>query len=55
MSSLPPMDINVRAYAVVDKVVKTNTSGKTGYVYLPKTWAGKRIRICLMDELEEIE
>ena len=55
MNSLPPMDINIHTYAVVDKVVKINSSGKSGYVYLPKTWAGKRIRICLMDELDEIE
>ena len=52
MDSLPPMDIGIRAYAVVDKEVKLNSNGKIAYVYLPKDWAGKRVRICLMDEIE---
>lgn len=55
MNSLPPMDINISAYAVVDKEVKMNSSGKIAYVYLPKTWAGKRVRICLMDEVSNNE
>lgn len=55
MDALPPMDVSVSAYAVVDKLVKTTPSSKTSYVYLPKSWAGKRVRICLMDELKEID
>lgn len=55
MDSLPPMDIGIRAYAVVDKEVKLNSNGKIAYVYLPKDWAGKRVRICLMDEINETE
>lgn len=55
MDSLPPMEINLSAYAVVDKEVKLNSNGKIAYVYLPKAWAGKRVRICLMDEVNETD
>lgn len=53
MDALPPMEVTVRAHAVVDKEVKLNSSGKIAYIYLPKDWAGKRVRVCLMDEITE--
>ena len=54
-NTLPPMTFTVNAYAVVDKEVKLNSSGRISYVYLPKNWAGKRVRVCLMDDVDTTE
>lgn len=51
MTDIPTMKFEVEAYAVLDKEVK-DRAGKTGYVYLPREWVGKRVRICLLDECD---
>ena len=47
----PSMKVEVRAYQVIEKVVKA--SGSSGRVYVPPEWIGKRVKILLMDPLEE--
>jgi putative transposon-encoded protein len=49
----PSMKVEVRAYQVIEKIVKA--SGTSGRVYVPPDWVGKRVKILLMDPLEERE
>lgn len=49
-----PMKIEIYGYEVVTKVVKP-ASDKISRVYLPKAWAGKQVKIVLMEELEDVE
>jgi putative transposon-encoded protein len=44
------MKVEVRAYQVIEKVVKA--SGSSGRVYVPPDWVGKRVKILLMESLE---
>ena len=45
------MKVEVRAYQVIEKVVKA--SGNSGRVYVPAEWIGRRVKVLLMDPLEE--
>ena len=47
----PSMKVEIRAYQVIEKIVKA--SGTSGRVYVPPEWIGKRVKILLMDPLEE--
>ena len=47
----PSMKVEVRAYQVIEKTVKA--SGSSGRVYVPTEWIGKRVKILLIDPLEE--
>ena len=49
-----PMKIEVYGYEAITKTVKP-ASEKISRVYLPKGWAGKKVKIILLDELEEDE
>jgi putative transposon-encoded protein len=39
--------ITVEGYAVLDKTV--TREGSSGRVYVPRTWAGKRVSVVLLD------
>lgn len=43
------MKIEVRAYQVVEKRVKS--SGNSGRVYVPKEWIGKRVKVFLLEPI----
>jgi len=45
------MTITVEGYEVMEKVVKEG--GNSGRVYLPKSWVGKRVKIILLDPVNE--
>jgi putative transposon-encoded protein len=45
------MKVEVRAYQVIEKIVKA--SGSSGRVYVPPEWVGKRVKILLMEPLEQ--
>ncbi len=45
------MSISTTAYAVVTKTVKP--SGRTGHIYLDRTWIGKEVMILLKEPPEE--
>lgn len=49
-----PMKIEVYGYEAITKTVKP-ASEKISRVYLPKGWAGKKVKIILLDELDEEE
>ena len=46
----PGMKIEVEAYQVIEKIVKS--SGNSGRVYVPVDWIGKRVKILLVEPLE---
>lgn len=46
-----PMKITLDAYQVIEKVVKPG--GNSGRVYVPIDWVGKRVKIVLVDAIEE--
>ena len=45
------MDITTKCYQVKDKEVKAQTSG--GVVYLPQSWTGKKVRVLLLEPINE--
>lgn len=45
------MKIVINAYQVTEKVVKSG--GNSGRVYLPVKWKGKRVKILLLEPLDE--
>ena len=45
------MKIEIGAYQVTEKLVKPG--GNSGRVYVPKDWIGKRVKIFLMEPLQE--
>jgi putative transposon-encoded protein len=47
----PSMKVEIRAYQVIEKIVKA--SGSSGRVYVPPEWIGKRVKILLIDPVEE--
>jgi|WetSurMetagenome_2_1015567.scaffolds.fasta_scaffold72138_5 putative transposon-encoded protein len=48
------MDITIKdAYQVVEKVV--SVGGNSGRVYVPREWIGKRVKIVLIDSLDQIK
>lgn len=46
-----PMKIETTCYQVKDKTVRSQTSG--GVIYVPQSWAGKKVRVCLLEPIEE--
>jgi putative transposon-encoded protein len=48
-----PMKVTLDAYQVVEKVVKPG--GNSGRVYVPIDWVGKRVKIVLIEALENEE
>lgn len=45
------MEIKLEAYEVLEKVAKA--SGNSGRVYVPINWVGKRVKILLIEPLDE--
>ena len=45
------MEVQTMAYQVLDKTVKP--IGNSGGVLVPKKWTGKRVKILLLDQVEE--
>jgi putative transposon-encoded protein len=45
------MEVKLEAYQVIEKVVKS--SGNSGRVYVPKEWIGKRVKVLLMEPVED--
>lgn len=48
-----PMRISLDAYQVIEKVVKAG--GNSGRVYVPREWVDKRVKIILMEPLDNEE
>jgi len=47
------MDVQTSAYQVLDKTVKS--IGNSGGVLVPKKWVGRRVKILLLEEVDEEE
>lgn len=44
------MKVTMDAYEIIEKIVKA--SGNSGRVYVPIDWVGKRVKILLIEPLE---
>jgi putative transposon-encoded protein len=44
------MTVQTQAYEVLERIVKAR--GTSGGVYLPVSWTGKRVKILLLDPVE---
>jgi putative transposon-encoded protein len=45
------IEVKLEAYQVIEKKVKS--SGNSGRVYVPKEWVGRRVKVLLLDPLDE--
>ncbi len=45
------MEIHTRAFQAIDRVVRS--IGNSGGTYLPKEWIGKKVKVLLLDPIEE--
>jgi putative transposon-encoded protein len=45
------MEIKINAYQIIEKVVKQ--SGNSGRVYVPIEWIGKKVKVVLIEPLNE--
>jgi len=45
------MEIRTEGFATLDKDVKSGTS--SGRIFVPKSWSGKKVRVILLEPLEE--
>jgi len=45
------MEITTSAYEVIEKTVKS--SGNSGRIYVPVDWVGKRVKVLLIEPLED--
>ncbi len=42
-------EIKAKAYEAIDRIVKP--SGNSGRVYLPKDWIGKKVKVLLLEPI----
>lgn len=50
-NSMESFEITLKAYAMLDKEAKSSQGGAR--VFVPKEWAGKRVRVLLLDPIED--
>jgi len=43
--------ITVEGYEVIEKVVKS--AGNSGRIYLPKSWVNKKVKVILLEPIDE--
>lgn len=48
--TLHKMTIEVEGFQVIEKIVKA--AGNSGRVYVPNGWVGKRVKVVLLDPVE---
>jgi putative transposon-encoded protein len=48
---MKPFTVTIDAYDTIEKEV--SNGGSSGRVFVPKTWAGKKVRVILLEPLEE--
>ncbi len=51
MTEGAPMEIKINAYQIIEKTVKP--SGNSGRVYVPVDWVNKKVKVVLLDPLED--
>lgn len=47
------MEVTIKAYQVIEKFVKS--SGNSGRVYVPKEWIGRRVKVFLLEPVDDRE
>ena len=47
------MEVKLTAYQVMDRIV--SGGGSSGRVYVPKDWIGKRVKVLLIEDLNNQE
>lgn len=47
------MEVKANCFQVIDKEVKAQSN--SGAIYVPKAWIGKKVRVLLLEPLEEEE
>ena len=47
------MEVHTEAYQVIDKNVKS--IGNSGGILVPKKWVGRRVKVLLLEEVDEEE
>ena len=45
------MEVKSNAFEVIEKKVKK--AGSSGRVYVPKSWVGKKVKVLLLETLDE--
>ena len=45
------MKVEVQAYQIIEKTVQP--SGNSGRVYVPKAWVGRKVKIFLLEPVNE--
>jgi putative transposon-encoded protein len=45
------MKIEISAYQIIEKTVKK--SGNSGRVYVPVEWIGKKVKVALLEPIDE--
>ena len=43
------IEVKAKAFQVIDRTVKS--SGNSGRVYLPKAWVGKKVKVLLLEPI----
>lgn len=51
MSTGEKMEIKIEAYQAFEKIVKS--AGNSGRIYVPKNWVGKRVKVLLLEPVDE--
>ena len=46
-----PFSMTLEGYAAIDREVKNG--GNSGRIFVPKKWAGKMVRVILIEPIEE--
>ena len=47
------MEVHTEAFQVIDKTVKS--IGNSGGILVPKKWIGRRVKVLLLEEVDEEE
>ena len=47
------MEVHTSAFQVIDKTVKS--IGNSGGILVPKKWIGRRVKVLLLEEVDEKE
>ena len=50
---MKPFTVTVEAYDTIEKEVRNG--GNSGRVFVPKSWTGHRVRVLLLEPIEEEE
>jgi len=46
------MEVTITAYEVIEKTVKE--SGNSGRVYVPRDWIGRKVKVMLLEPLNDL-